>query len=97
MLKELINYDDFIPSWYIYTDSEGDAHSVTFGQIDIDRFFTAVSEKICFDDLDNSVMQKIYYKGKEVRYTGWQSKMVYEYKDLDGNTVWLGNFPEWDH
>ena len=96
-IKEIINYDDFIPSWYIYTDCEGIAHSETFGQITADQFFTKVSKKICFDDLDDSTVQKIYYKGKEIEYAGWQPCMKYEYKDLDGNTVWLGNFPEWDH
>ena len=96
-IKEIINYDDFIPSWYIYTDSEGIAHSETFGQITEDQFFTKVSKKICFDDLDDSAVQKIYYKGKEVEYAGWQPCMKYEYKDLDGNTVWVGYFEEWDH
>lgn len=95
-LKKII-FDDFAPSWYIYTDSEGTAHSETYGKIDIDKFFTAVSKRICFDDLSDETVQKIYYKGKEVYYVGWQPKMVYEYKDLDGNTIWLGNFPEWDH
>ena len=96
-IKEIINYDDFIPSWYIYTDSDGDAHSETFGQITADKFFTKVSKKICFDDLDDSSVQKIYYKGKEVEYAGWQPGMKYEYKDLEGNTVWVGYFEEWDH
>ena len=90
--------DDFTPSWYIYTDCEGEAHSETFGSdVTEDQFFTKVSKKICFDDLDDSNVQKIYYKGKEVYYAGWQPCMKYEYKDLDGNTVWVGYFEEWDH
>ena len=92
-----IVFDDFAPSWYIYTDSDGIAHSETFGQITEDQFFTKVSKKICFDDLDDSTVQKIYYKGKEVEYAGWQPCMKYEYKDLNGNTVWVGYFEEWDH
>jgi hypothetical protein len=92
-----INYDDFTPSWYIYTDCDGEAHSEVFGQITDDQFFTKVSKKICFDDLDDSNVHKIFYKGKEVIYAGWQPGMKFEYKDLDGNTVWVGYFEHWDH
>ena len=95
---QAIHLDAFTPSWYIYTDCDGVAHSETFdGDFGEDYFFTKVSKKICFDDLDDSTVHKIYYKGKEVEYTGWQPGMKYEYKDLDGNTVWVGYFPEWDH
>lgn len=93
-----INLDDFTPSWYIYTDHEGNLCSQAFnGKTSEDFFFTKVSEKICFDDLEDITVQKIYYKGKEVIYAGWQPGMKYEYEDLDGNTVWVGYFPEWDH
>ena len=91
------NYDDFTPSWYIYTDYERNVYAKHFGGADADFFFTNVSKKICFDDCDDDTVVKIYYKGKEVRYVGWQPCMKYEYKDLDGNTVWVGEFPEWDH
>lgn len=93
-----INFDDLTPSWYIYTDREGNAYSQVFkGDMSDDFFFGNVSKKICFDDLDDETVQKIYFKGKEVIYAGWQPGMKYEYKDLDGNTVWVGYFPEWDH
>jgi hypothetical protein len=92
-----INYDDFAPSWYVYTDRDGEAHMQTFGQCTDDQFFTSVSKRICFDDLTDEHMQKIYYKGKEVEYVGWQRGMRFEYKDLNGNTVWVGDFPHWDH
>lgn len=96
--KNAINYDDFIPSWYIYTDYEGEAHSIVANAlVSKNIFFTEVSKKICFHDLDDSTVRKIFYKGKEVRYAGWQPGMKYEYKDLDGNTIWVRNFPEWDH
>ncbi len=95
--KMAINYDDFTPSWYIYTDCDGEYHTVAFGEITENAFFTKVSYKICFDDCDNSNVHKIFYKGKEVIYAGWQRGMKFEYKDLDGNTVWVGYFPEWDH
>ena len=98
MPKELkINFDDFAPSWYVYTDWEGNAYAKHFGNVDADFFFTNVSKKICFDDLYDENVQKIYFKGKEVDYVGWQPGMKYEYKDLDGNTIWVGYFEEWNH
>ena len=90
-------FDDFTPSWYIYADHEGNAYAKHFGNVDEDFFFTNVSKKICFDDCDDDTVVKIFYKGKEVFYAGWQPGMKYEYKDLDGNTVWVGYFEEWDH
>jgi hypothetical protein len=93
-----INFDDFTPSWYIYTDCDGDVHSETFGgDIGEDYFFRKVSYAICFDDLEEITVHKIYFSGKEVFYAGWQPGMKYEYKDLDGNTVWVGYFEDWDH
>ena len=92
------NYDYLTPSWFIYADSKGNAYSKTFnGDICDDFFFTTVSRKIAFDDIDNETVQKIYHKGKEVEYVGWQPGMKIEFQDLDGNTVWVGEFPEWDH
>ena len=97
IIEEEPNYDEFTPSWYVYTDSEGIAHSETFGKIDMDRFLYIVSKRIAFDDLSDETMQKIYYKGKEIEYVGWQPCMKFEYKDLNGNTVWVGTFEDWDH
>lgn len=84
-------------SWYIYTDAEGIAHSETFSGIDMDKFLYKVSQRIAFDDCSGETVQKIYFKGKELKYVGWQPGMKYEYTDLDGNTVWVGQFEEWDH
>lgn len=95
--KRATVYDDLAPSWYIYTDCDGEYHTVAFGEITEDAFFTKVSYKICFDDCDDSTVHKIFYKGKEVEYAGWQRGMKFEYKDLDGNTVWVGYFENWDH
>ena len=97
MLKNKINYDELAPSWYIYTDCDGEPHTVAFGEITEDGFFTKVSYKICFDDLCDENVEKIYYKGKEVFYVGWQPGMKYEFKDLEGNTIWVGYFEDWDH
>ena len=94
-----INYDDFTPSWYIYTNCDGEPRVQTFSSAlsNEGSFFIDLSRRICFDDLDDCAVHKIFYKGKEIEYAGWQPGMKYEYKDLDGNTVWVGYFPEWDH
>jgi len=91
------NYENLAPSWYIYTDYEGNVYAKHFGDADEDLFFTSVSRAICFDDCDNITVQKIYFKGKEVEYAGWQPCMKYEYTDLDGNTIWVGYFENWEH
>ena len=96
-MKNAINYNDFTPSWYIYTDCEGEPHSEVFGQATDDHFFTKVSKRICFDDLNDENVEKIFYKGKEVFYAGWQRGMKFEYVDANGETVWIGYFEHWDH
>ena len=96
-MPKAINFDHLAPSWYIYLDYEGVAHSVTHDGIDMDKFFYEVSKRIAFDDCTEEAVVKIYYRGKEVIYAGWQPGMIFEYKDLDGNTIWVGDFPHWDH
>lgn len=51
------------PSFYIYTDSEGIAHSVTYEKIDTDKFFCEISKRIAFDDLTNEDVIDIYWRG----------------------------------
>ena len=92
-----INYDALAPSWYVYTDENGEIHDVVYGYDNINEFFTDVSYRIAFDDCSGETVHKIYFKGKEVEYAGWQQGMKFEYQDLDGDTVWVGTFEHWDH
>lgn len=92
-----INYDAFAPSWYVFTDYDGNTYAKHFGNVEKHFFFTNVSKKICFADCDGDTVNKIYFRGKEVHYVGWQPGMKYEYADTEGNTVWVGHFDEWDH
>lgn len=97
-LAELIERVCHIPdSFYIYRDAEGIAHTATYKGSSTDKFFNDISYKLAFDDCSNEAIVAIFYQGKEVRYAGWQPGMKYEYKDLDGNTVWVRDFPNWDH
>lgn len=84
-------------SFYIYEDAEGITHSVTYETIDTDKFFCEISRRIAFDDCSGETIIAIFWRGKEVYYAGWQPCMKFEYKDLNDETVWVGEFPHWDH
>ena len=86
-----------IASFYIYTDGEGITHSVTYEHIDTDKFFCEISKRIAFDDLTNETVTEIYWRGMKVEYKGWQRGMKFEYATQNGETVWVGEFPHWDH
>lgn len=100
-IKELIEHirahNPAPTSFYIYRDGNGKYHSMVYHYIDINKFFREVSRKYAFADCSDEEVITIFWKGKEVEYAGWQVNMVYEYKDLDGNTMWVGQFSEWDH
>lgn len=83
--------------WFTYTDNTMTSHKRIFSSKFTDDFFTEVSRSIAFGDCSGETVDKIYYKGKEIKYVGWQQGMKFEYKDLDGNTVWVGVFEHWDH
>lgn len=89
--------EDIPASFYIYRDAEGIAHSVTYEHIETDKFFCEISRRYAFDDCSGEDIIAIFWRGKEIEYAGWQPCMKFEYKDLNGNTVWVGEFPEWDH
>ena len=84
-------------SFYIYRDAEGIAHSVTYESIDTDKFFCEISRRYAFDDCSGEDIIAIFWRGKEIEYAGWQPCMKFEYKDLNGKTVWVGQFEHWDH
>lgn len=86
-----------IPSSYLYRDDEGIIMSVFYPHIDTDKFFCEISKRIAFSDCSGEEVFNIIWQGKEVEYVGWQPNMRFEYKDFDGKTVWVGEFPEWDH
>lgn len=99
LIEKVIAYQQTeIPaSFYIYRDGNDVTHSVTYEHIDTDKFFYEVSKRYAFDDCTNETMVAIFWRGKEVEYMGWKPNMTFEYKDLNGKTVWVGSFPEWDH
>lgn len=89
--------EDVPASFYIYRDMEGITHSVTYEHIDTDKFFYEISKRYAFDDCSNEEIIAIFWRGKEVQYAGWQPCMKFEYQDLNGKTVWVGQFEHWDH
>ena len=74
----------------IYTDTKN------LGIIDMDKFFYEVSNIIAFADCTNFTITDIRWRGKKVEYKGWQPNMVFEYT-IDGETIWIGQFENWDH
>lgn len=102
MLCELIErvclYQKKMPqSFYIYTDDEGIAHTKVYDKIDMDKFFCEISKRIAFSDCSGEEVTKIYWKGKEVTYLGWQSHMTFQYINSKGTIIWSGMFENWDH
>lgn len=84
-------------SFYVYRDGEEITHSVTYRYDETDEFFTAISRLYAFSDCSNNEIIEIYWHGIRVEYAGWQPNMRFEYKDLNGETVWVREFPHWDH
>ena len=84
-------------SFYIYTDDEGIAHTVVYDKIAMDKFFCEISKRIAFSDCSGENVVSIYWKGKEVKYVGWQPYMVFEYNNSKGATIWSGMFENWNH
>lgn len=99
LIKRTISYQhkEIPTSSYVYLDSEGIIHTVEHNSSDSDIFFSEISRRIAFADCSNEEIVTIFWRGEEVQYAGWKSGMRFEYIDSDGNTVWSGEFPEWNH
>lgn len=61
-----------------------------------DAFFYAAKIEAFGDCTDERVVD-ICCGEKHYHYTGWRPGMVMEFADEDGDFVWGGCFPEWDH
>ena len=75
----------------------GETYVQSYINIDMDKFFYKVSKVIAFSDCSDERILGIFYNGIEVHYAGWKPNMRYEFKDNNGLTIWVGDFPEWDH
>ena len=84
-------------TFIIYESHEGITEVMAFEPIDMDKFFHRISKHYAFSDITMEYIKTIFWRGKEVEYVGWQPNMRFEYKDLNGKTVWVGDFPEWNH
>jgi len=83
-------------------DDDGSTHEETCVQgywsgTNENKFFREVSYKICFSDCEPRDVVEIVWHGKKVFYRGWKPGMLYQYEDENGELVWEGCFPEWDH
>lgn len=86
---------------YEHGDCESDRRVVSVkgytSNVDINRFFTDVAEKIAFDDCTDVTVVEIVWHGKRVFYDGWRRGMYFGFSDESGKCVWGGSFPQWDH
>lgn len=64
-----------------------------------DELFYELAKFYAFDDLDTGMgITEIICEGKSCYYIGWQPDMVIKFAyEEGGETVWSGQFPEWDH
>lgn len=64
-----------------------------------DELFYELAKIYAFNDLDTGMrVTEIVCEGMLCHYTGWQPDMVIEFAwNTNGETVWSGQFPEWDH
>lgn len=57
-------------------------------------YFYAMSD-CCGDEME---IEEISCEGQKCYYVGWQPGMTYEFrKEDDGEMIWVGSFPQWDH
>lgn len=61
------------------------------------RFFREVSKYICFEDLGAYKVSRIVFMGEVIHDTGWNPNNAVEYQNCRNETVWEGQFPEWEH
>lgn len=64
-----------------------------------EEMFYEAAKFYAFDDLDTGMkITKISCEGDLCHYVGYQLDMLIEFVwDDSGETVWSGQFPEWDH
>lgn len=57
-----------------------------------------VAKTIAFEDCTDETVQQIFCEGIELKYSGWQPGMVYEfYNAANREIVWCASFPSWEH
>lgn len=62
------------------------------------ELFYELAKIYAFDDLDTGMkITKIVYEGMHCHYIGWQPDMVIEFANENGDIIYGGEFPQWDH
>lgn len=71
-------------------------HRQTYTPLDWACYWAA--KCLAFNDLTDERLCFVCVEGRELRYTGWQPGMVYEFEDVDTREiVWSRSFEHWDH
>lgn len=63
-----------------------------------DRQLRDAAKMICFSDCSDEIVEDIVIQGYKVEYVGWQSDMLFEFRDQEsGEIIWSESFPQWEH
>ena len=63
-----------------------------------DRQLRDAAKMICFSDWSHEIVKDIVIQGYKVEYVGWQSDMLFEFRDQEsGEIIWSKSFPQWEH
>ena len=85
-------------NFVIIRDNENKTYVMPYtDKTDRDVFFSTISKHYAFSDCSGEDIVSIFWNGELVQYVGWQPNMRFEYQDLNDKTVWVGEFPQWDH
>lgn len=56
------------------------------------------AKMICFSDCSDEIVEDIVIQGYKVDYVGWQSGMLFEFRDRESSEIiWSERFPQWEH
>lgn len=66
---------------------------------EINRLFTRLAQIYAFNDCDDSWdIRRLELDGRSIHYDGWAPDMYFSFSyDDTGETVWEGQFPQWEH
>ena len=96
LIEKVCSYQPKV-NHYVWRDKDGEEHVVDCAEYGEDMFFSEISKRICYDDCTGEYVVVIFWNGETIHYAGWQPGMKYEYRNMSGETVWVGYFEEWDH
>ena len=83
---------------YLYEAEQYDGEKyITFFDLR-DELFYELTSIYAFDDLNTGMrITKISCEGMHCHYIGWQPNMVIEFANENGDIIYGGQYPQWNH